>query len=375
MAVVKLLLCLTFVHMALAKGSEATVECTQEVMKVTVPMDGDRRISYLDQFKDFEPCQPTLENNVATFMLDLQAGYYKCGLTRVINKMTNMRTFYHKVIIEGASGDRETVLARCLVNPKGRPLVKRDTQAFPLDFNEPDVLNITRSETGHAPEPMLSAIVKKNGVPVPRNDSVSPGTHLTMEIFLDNESAPVYGLFVNYMYATNTDNQQETIILNGCSLDASLFNNFQTTDGDLLVAKFRAFKFPDTTYVMFIGTVNVCLDKCPGVQCSNGAEGYGRKRRSIYSEPSSNRVYEVSLTTFLKVDWKEGEKEAEDVLALIKNLKAANQMLDDKDGTPATVAERTQDNKLVLHSQELTSNSVALTYSCLLLLISALLAF
>ncbi|XP_028156650.1 uncharacterized protein LOC114350172 [Ostrinia furnacalis] len=356
-------------------GSEATVECTQEVMKVTVPMDGDRRISYLDQFKDFEPCQPTLENNVATFMLDLQAGYYKCGLTRVINKMTNMRTFYHKVIIEGASGDRETVLARCLVNPKGRPLVKRDTQAFPLDFNEPDVLNITRSETGHAPEPMLFAIVKKNGVPVPRNDSVSPGTHLTMEIFLDNESAPVYGLFVNYMYATNTDNQQETIILNGCSLDASLFNNFQTTDGDLLVAKFRAFKFPDTTYVMFIGTVNVCLDKCPGVQCSNGAEGYGRKRRSIYSEPSSNRVYEVSLTTFLKVDWKEGEKEAEDVLALIKNLKAANQMLDDKDGTPATVAERTQDNKLVLHSQELTSNSVALTYSCLLLLISALLAF
>ncbi|KAL0809554.1 hypothetical protein ABMA28_011087 [Loxostege sticticalis] len=376
MALVKLLLCLCFVHTALAKGSEAIVECTQEVMKVTVPMDGDRRIAYLDQFKDYEPCQPTVEGKMATFMLDLQE-YYKCGVTRVINSLTNKRSFYHKVIIEGASGDRETVLARCVISPKGRPLVKRDTQAFPLDFNEPDVLNITRSETGHAPEPMLFAIVKKNGVPVPRNDSVSPGTHLTMEIFLDNESAPVYGLFVNYMYATNTDNQQETIILNGCSLDASLFNNFQTTDGDLLVAKFRAFKFPDTTYVMFIGTVNVCLDKCPGVQCSNGAEGYGkRRRRAIYSDSNANRVYEVSLTTFLKVDWKEGEKEAEDVLALIKNLKAANQMLDDKDGTPATVAERTQDNKLVFHNTHLAySNAAVFTYSCLLLAISVLLAY
>lgn len=39
----------------------------------------------------------------------------------------------------------------------------------------------------------------------------------------------------------------------------------------------------------------------------------------------------------------------EDVLALLKNLKVANQMLGDKDGTPATVAERTQGNKLVLH--------------------------
>jgi hypothetical protein len=60
------------------------------------------------------------------------------------------------------------------------------------------------------------------------------------------------------------------LYLSRCSLDASLFNNFQTNDGDLLVAKFRAFKFPDTTYVMFIGTVTVCLDKCPGVSSPFG---------------------------------------------------------------------------------------------------------
>jgi hypothetical protein len=50
-----------------------------------------------------------------------------------------------------------------------------------------------------------------------------------------------------------------------CSVDPFLFENFHTTDGDVLRAKFRAFKFPDSTYVQFKGTVNVCLDKCQGV--------------------------------------------------------------------------------------------------------------
>lgn len=368
MAVVKLLFCLSFIHMTLAKGSEAQIECTQEVMRVTVPMDGDRKLSYLDQMKDYEPCQPTVEGKAAIFVLDLQDPY-KCGVTRVLNKLTGKRTYYHKIVIEGASGDRETVMARCMVTRKGRTLRRRDVQPFPFDFKEPDVLNITRNEVGHAPEPMLFAVVKKNGVPVPRNDSVSPGTHLTMEISLDNASAPVYGLFLNYMHATNTDNQQETIILNGCSLDASLFNNFVTTDGDALVARFRAFKFPDTNYVLFIGTVTVCLDKCSGVQCSNGVTGYGRRRRAIAESSDLNNVYEVSLTTFLKVDWKDGDREAEDVLALIKNLKAANQMLEDQDGAPPFTAERV--NAL---PDDTTSQATSFARNCIVLLAGAMIA-
>lgn len=50
-----------------------------------------------------------------------------------------------------------------------------------------------------------------------------------------------------------------------CSADPYLFENFNTVDGDNLVAKFRAFKFPESTYVQFKGTVNVCLDRCKGV--------------------------------------------------------------------------------------------------------------
>ncbi|KAM3955449.1 LOW QUALITY PROTEIN: zona pelucida superfamily protein qsm [Aphomia sociella] len=349
-------------------GSESQIECTPEVMRVTVPMDGDRQISYLDQLKDYQPCKPVLDGGKAMYMLDLQDPH-KCGVTRVLNKITGKRTFYHKIVIEDATGGRETVTVRCMVAPlKLRAISRRAAEGFPLDFNEPDVLNITRYEEGHAPEPVLGAIVKENGKQVSGEISVSPGTPLSMEIFLDEKSAPVYGLLVSYMHVTDTGKQQETIILNGCSVDPYLFDNFVTTDGDLLAAKFRAFKFPDTTYVQFKGTVSVCLDKCQGVQCTNGATGYGRRRRSISSDGISNKVYEVSLTTFIKVD-SDGEKEAEIFLTHLKNLKIANQLLGDRDGTPATISEWSQDKKLVSHAPSLAlSNASIYSTNCILIL-------
>ncbi|XP_072937360.1 uncharacterized protein qsm [Epargyreus clarus] len=365
MALFQLVLCFSFLQMALAKGSEPQVECTPEVMKVSIPMDGDREMAYLDQLKLYSPCQPVMEGKTAVFMLDLQ-DHHKCGVTRVLNSLTGKRTFYHKVVIESALGGRETVTARCVVTGKVR--LSRSVEPFPLDFKEPDVLNITRYEEGRAPEPVLGAVVKQNGKQVSGEISVSPGTPLSMEIFLDNTSAPVYGLLVSYMYVTDTGKQQEPIVFNGCSVDPYLFDNFLTSDGDNLMAKFRAFKFPDTTFVQFKGTVYVCLDKCQGVLCSNGVTAYGRKRRSVATGAASNKIYEVSLTTFIKVDWEKGHKMTpEDELALIKNLKVENQLLGERDGTPATVAERTQDNKLVLHNQE-TSHANMVAYSFLIIL-------
>ena len=53
-----------------------------------------------------------------------------------------------------------------------------------------------------------------------------------------------------------------------CTVDPVLFENFLTEDGDLLRAKFQAFKFPETNFVLFKGVVNVCLDRCNGVSIS-----------------------------------------------------------------------------------------------------------
>ncbi len=50
-----------------------------------------------------------------------------------------------------------------------------------------------------------------------------------------------------------------------CTVDPYLFQNFQTLDGDRLRAEFKAFKFPQSNFVLFKGTVSVCLDRCRGV--------------------------------------------------------------------------------------------------------------
>lgn len=88
---------------------------------------------------------------------------------------------------------------------------------------------------------------------------------------------------------------------NSCSVDPYLFENFVTTNGDFLSAKFRAFKFPDSTYVQFRGTVNACINKCKGIQCSNGQIGYGRRKREIDQLPDSNNIYEISKSILIHV--------------------------------------------------------------------------
>lgn len=76
-------------------------------------------------------------------------------------------------------------------------------------------LDITTSLTEYAPEPTLGVGVRQGGEIVTGELNVSPGTPLSMEIYLDKQSAPVYGLGVTYMQVTDTKSQEETIIFNG----------------------------------------------------------------------------------------------------------------------------------------------------------------
>ena len=119
--------------------------------------------------------------------------------------------------------------------------------------------------TGEAPVPVLNVGVRQDGTLVDDELNVKPGTPLNMEVYLDSVSAEVYGLMVTGMEVTDTGNQVEPILVNGCSVDPYLFENFGTSDGDYLRAKFRAFKFPESSFVLFRGTVNVCLDTCQPV--------------------------------------------------------------------------------------------------------------
>ena len=70
-------------------------------------------------------------------------------------------------------------------------------------------------------------------------------------------------IFLKYFFYLNAECVTDLIIR--CSVDPYLFENFNTVDGDTLTARFKAFKFPETNYVLFRGTIDVCLDKCSGV--------------------------------------------------------------------------------------------------------------
>ncbi|XP_070499163.1 uncharacterized protein qsm [Chironomus tepperi] len=318
-----------------AKGQQHKVQCTEDVMKVLVALPDNNTRVYLEGLNGYkiEKCEPKYSENLAVFELSL-INFYDCGLIRVVNKLTDIKTFYHKIVIESGKL-KQLVSVKCITQHRNlnstvyetHSIVRRDV--LPAGFEEPTNLDITTVYTEKAPEPVLGVGVRQNGNLISDNLNVSPGTPLQMEIFLDRNSSSVYGLGVNYMQVSDTRSQEETIIFNGCSVDPFLFDNFATEDGDFLTAKFRAFKFPDSNYVQFRGTVNVCLDKCKGVECADGKIGYGKRRKREVSNSDSNKLYEINLSTFIKVDY-EGNPDTNVLTETeenLKNLKLANQKL------------------------------------------------
>ncbi|XP_017839057.1 uncharacterized protein LOC108597158 isoform X2 [Drosophila busckii] len=321
------------------------VRCSEDQMQVDIglPVESEQPQIYLEGLKGYPDvrCQPEINGALAVFKLSL-SDFYECGVTRMVNQLTGKKVYYHKIIIESANS-KEIVSVKCITTSgpvynvmlnatsgteteqsTHHGLVRRDV--LPAGFQEPDDLEITTSLTKRAPEPRLAIGVSQDGQKFTQDLTVKSGTPLTMEISLDADSAPIYGLGVNYLDVTDTHTSSETLIFKGCTVDPYLFENFNTIDGDILSAKFKAFKFPDSSYVQFRATVNVCLGKCLGTQCSNNQVGYGRRKREI---SAANKVYEISLAMFLQVNDIEGVNKNE-VLQLeekLRELKLANQRL------------------------------------------------
>ncbi|XP_035720399.1 uncharacterized protein LOC118440856 isoform X1 [Vespa mandarinia] len=297
---------------------QSKVRCSERSMEVDIVRSSPQARIYLQQLKDYPDatCKPQLSDGVATFRLSLlEQDMLRCGITRVVNKVTGQKVYYHRIIVEEpADSSKHTFTVKCVitevvVQPGDAIAVNHTTvrrSVLPEGFQEQDIIEVRGEISVSAPVPILGVGVKQGGTLVTGELNVSPGTPLQMEIFLDNESAPIYGLLVTYMQVTDTKTQEETIIINGCSVDPYLFENFYTVNGDFLTAKFRAFKFPESTYVQFRGTVNVCLDKCLGIECSNGQIGFGRKKRAIASSNTDkNKLFEVTMSTFIKVDFED----------------------------------------------------------------------
>ncbi|XP_015788320.1 uncharacterized protein LOC107365347 [Tetranychus urticae] len=290
------------------------IKCSETLMEVTVGItkENPNVVIYLEKLKGYPGCQPELLNDKAVFRLPLDDNFYTCGTTRIQNKLKDVRIFYNRVIIERPDKSAEVVVPKCVLRsdlayrlPRSRRQTGNDWE-LPENFTESveELIDYSGNITEHAPIPYLNIGVRQNGRFVDTALNVHPGTPLEMVIYLDDTSAPVYGLLARYLKVTDNTprKQEETIILEGCSIDPYIFSNFESNDGgDSIVAKFRAFKFPESNYVLFVGTVNVCLKECLGVICGNNQLGYGRRRRSIIN-PDPNRIFEIEMTAFLKVD-------------------------------------------------------------------------
>ncbi|XP_015110835.1 uncharacterized protein LOC107037030 [Diachasma alloeum] len=306
-----LMTCITSVALA---NVQSRVRCAKDSMEVDIFRSSPQAEIYLQQLKNYpdEACKPVLSDGVATFRLSLtEQAMSRCGITRVVNKVTGQKVYYHRIIVEEPDDStKHTFTVKCIVTefilhsevPRNHTIVRRNI--LPAEFKEDDTIDFRGEINGTAPIPLLNVGVRQNGNLVTGELNVSPGTPLQMEIYLDNNSSHVYGLLVTYMQVTDTKYAEETIIFNGCSVDPYLFENFNTVDGDFLTAKFRAFKFPESTYVQFTATVNVCLDRCEGVECSSGQTGFGRKRRAITSDAKKEK-FVYTTTTFMRVDWDE----------------------------------------------------------------------
>merc|ERR1712083_901733 len=52
-----------------------------------------------------------------------------------------------------------------------------------------------------------------------------------------------------------------------------------------------------------------CVSTCSPVRCSNGQLGYGRRRREVASQDADpNKVYEISMSTIIKMECDDCEK-------------------------------------------------------------------
>ena len=102
---------------------------------------------------------------------------------------------------------------------------------------------------------------------------------------MDQES--IFGIFARNLKAISGDDEDEIELLDsrGCPTDPIIFPGLQLLPGgNDLQGSFEAFKFSDTSIVRFQVNVQFCVERCNPVQCGDGLESFGRRRRGAGEE-------------------------------------------------------------------------------------------
>ena len=117
------------------------------------------------------------------------------------------------------------------------------------------------------------------------------GEKLFLRIEMDQES--IFGIFAKNLKAIGGDDEDSIDLLDdrGCPTDPIIFPGLQKiADSRDLQGSFEAFKFSDTSVVRFQVNVQFCVDECNPVDCGDGIQSFGRRKRSVNSSTESTKM-------------------------------------------------------------------------------------
>lgn len=316
---------------------------------------------HLQGFGQLTHCQPkSIANNSYTYRLPLDRSEMACGLIREMDYELNEQRFKHRILVFGNDSNRnrtvDALQVRCvgpikMMSSRYRRAANGDPHSMhsisalhaassawdelPPNFTESsdELLDYSGNVTANGPRPEVRIAVRQSGkrvdgtapeversnvtlhsqqtmhsVPAVQSVTVQPGTPLELSIYLAGDSTNVYGLLCSQLKVADRLHLpalEEPLLANGCSLDPYLFGNFESADhGKSISARFRAFKFPDSSFVLFIGRVHVCLNTCQPVHCDSDDRKwiYGRKRRKRNAINYTHLAFEVQMSAIIQVE-------------------------------------------------------------------------
>eukprot|EP00090_Calanus_glacialis_P030486 TRINITY_DN4919_c0_g1_i1.p1 TRINITY_DN4919_c0_g1~~TRINITY_DN4919_c0_g1_i1.p1 ORF type:complete len:724 (-),score=176.09 TRINITY_DN4919_c0_g1_i1:269-2440(-) len=258
---------------------DLSLVCTGESMTVTLnteePFTG--RLFAQSAARDCETRGNARTETKLTFFFE-EAAAAKCGVEREERGVySNVVVVQHHPVIQ-RKGDRAVQLF-CYFETGDKVVtnsydVLADTIDGGIGISTPSsVVNAT------APSPGVRLrITTSSGEDI---SGTRLGEKLFLRIEMDQES--IFGIFARNLKAIGGDDEDSIDLLDdrGCPTDPIIFPGLQKLpDSRDLQGSFEAFKFSDTSVVRFQVNVQFCVDECNPVECGDGLQSYGRRKRS-----------------------------------------------------------------------------------------------
>lgn len=227
-----------------------------------------------------------------------------CGLIREVGGYSMVVVVQHHPVVQ-RSGDRAVQLY-CFFNTGDKVVTNNyDVIADTIDGGtQVSTPSSVLNDTAEAPAVRLR-ITTSDGEDI---SGTKLGQKLFLRIEMDRKS--IFGIFAKSLKAISGIEDDEIDLLDerGCPTDPVIFPGLQVVPGTTdLQGSFEAFKFSDTSVVRFQVNVQFCVGECTPVDCGDGIQSYGRrKRRDVVVQqqkpPPQDVLYSTPLTTEIYVE-------------------------------------------------------------------------